>query len=125
MQVAAGLTFKVYEWQAVLAARVLAGRAQLPSLEEQKAWEASRIKEKGDSVPFTALHPKFEEYFEAVRKLAGEPKPGQPGRRLPPFDPAWVPTFHQGHQRRIAMWKAANKQAHERRENVQQYLARL
>ncbi|KAM0718667.1 hypothetical protein Q7P37_005738 [Cladosporium fusiforme] len=123
--VAAGFTFKVFEWQAVLAARVLAGRAQLPSLEEQRAWEASRVKEKGDSVPFTAIHPKFEEYFETLRQLAGEPKLGQPGRRLPPFDPAWVPAFHQGHQRRIAMWKVANKEAHERRSNAQQYLARL
>lgn len=109
----------------MLAARVLAGRAQLPPREEQKAWEASRIAEKGDSVPFTALHPKFEEYFETVRKLAGEPGPGQPGRRLPKFDPAWVPVFHQGHQRRIAMWKAANAEARERGRNVREYLARL
>lgn len=66
---------------------------------------------KGDGVPFTALYPDFEEYFETVRKLAGEPGEGKPGRRLPKFDRRWVETFEKGHQRRIAMWKEANKAA--------------
>ncbi|PGH02231.1 hypothetical protein AJ79_07680 [Helicocarpus griseus UAMH5409] len=108
---AAGFTFKVFEWQAVLAARVLAGRAQLPPLNVQKKWEADRIAYKGDGVPFTALAPDFEEYFNTVRELAGEPKEGQPGRRLPKFDPEWVKTFRAGHQKRIDMWERANKAA--------------
>lgn len=91
--VAAGLTFKVYEWQSVLAARVLAGRAKLPPIGEQKAWEAERIKQKGDGVAFTALWPDFEEYFETVRTLASEPDQGVPGRRLPRFNPDWVRIF--------------------------------
>ncbi|KAL2003428.1 hypothetical protein VTN02DRAFT_3831 [Thermoascus thermophilus] len=107
--VAAGFTFKIFEWQSVLAARVFAGKAKLPPLEERKKWEADRIKERGDSTPFTAVNPDFEEYFEFVRKLAGNPPEGQPGRRLPKFDPRWVDTFNAGHQRRIKMWKKANE----------------
>ncbi|KAL1955701.1 hypothetical protein VTO42DRAFT_8173 [Malbranchea cinnamomea] len=116
--VGAGFTFKVFEWQSVLAARVLVGRAQLPPIEEWKKWEADRIAYKGDGVPFTLLSPDFEEYFELVRKLAGEPKEGQPGRRLPKFDPEWVKIFKAGHQRRIAMWEKSNKAARERIEKA-------
>jgi hypothetical protein len=124
-QVAAGLTFKVYEWQSVLAARVLAGRATLPHISEQRRWEEERIKVKGDSVPFTAIFPKFEEYFEQVRALAGEPSPGQPGRRLPKYDPAWTRLFLQGHHNRIRMWKRANAEAEGRVKDAEWALAKL
>lgn len=123
--VAAGLTFKVYEWQSVLAARVLAGRAKLPTIGEQKAWEAERIKQKLNRVAFTALWPNFEEYFETVRALGGEPGQGRPGRRLPRFDPDWVRIFIEGHQRRIDMWEKTNSEAWERREKAAAKLARL
>jgi hypothetical protein len=62
-------------------------------------------------VPFTALYPDFEEYFETVRRLAREPTETQPGRRLPAFDKKWVQTFEAGHRRRIAVWKASNEAA--------------
>ncbi|CEL04983.1 hypothetical protein ASPCAL06105 [Aspergillus calidoustus] len=109
--VAAGFTFKVFEWQAVLAARVFAGKAQLPPLEEQKDWEAKRIAARGDGTKFTLISPDFEKYFELLRELATEPKEGEPGRRLPKFDPAWVKRFAASHQRRIRMWKRANEKA--------------
>jgi hypothetical protein len=125
LQVAAGLTFKVFEWQAVLAARVLAGRATLPPLDEQKKWELDRIAQKGDGVPFTVVYPQFEEYFETVRRLAGDPSSTQTGRRLPPFDPEWVRAFFDGHQRRIKMWKRSNEEAEERTKAVLPILAKL
>ncbi|KAJ9292421.1 hypothetical protein DTO271G3_8795 [Paecilomyces variotii] len=109
--VGAGLTFKVFEWQAVLAARVLAGKVHLPPLSEQQKWERDRIAEKGDGPAFTVIYPRFEEYFETLRKLAGNPKPGEPGRRLPEFDPRWVEIFNSGHERRKAMWRRKNEQA--------------
>ena len=111
--VAAGFTFKVFEWQAVLAARYLAGRVQLPPIAERTKWEEDRIEEKGDGVPFTALYPHFEEYFEAVRKLAGEPHKGK-GRLLPPFDKEWRAKFDAAHLKRITMWKNQNHEAEER-----------
>ncbi|KAF2029769.1 thiol-specific monooxygenase [Setomelanomma holmii] len=109
--VAAGLTFRVFEWQAVLAARVLAGRATLPPIEEQQRWEQDRIAKRGDRVPFTLIFPDFEDYFETVRRLAGEPKPGQPGRTLPPFDKNWLEAFMAGHERRKKWWREENEKA--------------
>ncbi|OGM45768.1 monooxygenase [Aspergillus bombycis] len=107
--VGAGLTFKVFEWQAVAAARVLAGKAQLPSLEEQRRWEQDRIAKKGDGPGFLMINPDFEAYFEQLRQLAGEPAEGKPGRILPPFKQQWVDDFNAGHERRIRMWKKANE----------------
>ncbi|PQE11641.1 hypothetical protein CJF32_00004798 [Rutstroemia sp. NJR-2017a WRK4] len=112
---AAGFTFKVFEWQAVLAARFLAGRITLPSAEEQKKWEDDRIALKGDGVPFTALYPDFEEYFETIREMAGEPTDGK-GRSLPKFEKWWREGFDRGHLKRIEMWKRGNEEARIRRE---------
>ncbi|KAL3482419.1 hypothetical protein BJX99DRAFT_217016 [Aspergillus californicus] len=109
--VGAGLTFKVFEWQAVAAARVLAGKSHLPPLETQQKWEAERIAVKGDGAGFLMVYPDFEVYFEQLRSLAGEPGEGEPGRRLPPFEPRWPNEFQRGHDRRIRMWERANKAA--------------
>ncbi|OJJ84648.1 uncharacterized protein ASPGLDRAFT_25325 [Aspergillus glaucus CBS 516.65] len=106
--VAAGLTFKVFEWQSVLAARLLAGRATLPPLDEMRRWEAERVKVRGDGVKFTLLFPNFEDYFETVRRLAGEGEEGK-GRKLPKFRREWVRAFLDGHDRRKNMWKKLNE----------------
>ncbi|KAK1580208.1 uncharacterized protein LY79DRAFT_671939 [Colletotrichum navitas] len=108
--VAAGLTFKIFEWQAVLAARVLAGRASLPPAEEQAKWEADQVAEKGDNIKFSLVYPHFEEYFETVRALAGEPENGV-GRALPPYDPSWLQVFFDGLELRKRMWERLNAQA--------------
>jgi hypothetical protein len=89
---------------------VLAGRAKLPPLSEQQSWEQERITERGDGVPFTLIYPDFEEYFETVRKLAGEPTDGV-GRRLPPFDQAWLSDFMNGHEIRKRWWREQNEKA--------------
>ncbi|KAK3346497.1 hypothetical protein B0T25DRAFT_520898 [Lasiosphaeria hispida] len=107
---AAGLTFKVFEWQAVLAARILAGRATLPPTDEMKAWETSRMRERGDGAKFMLIFPDFEEYFEELRLLAGEGEKGL-GRKLPVFDKQWMRTFLAGHELRKGMWLRLNAQA--------------
>ncbi|KAJ5780580.1 hypothetical protein N7457_005740 [Penicillium paradoxum] len=109
--VGAGLTFKVFEWQAVAAARVLAGKATLPAIAEQEKWEKERIALKSDGPGFTVLNPEFEPYFEALRNLAGDPQPGAPGRRLPRFEQKWLDDFNEGHERRKKMWRRANATA--------------
>jgi hypothetical protein len=76
-------------------------------------WEQDRIAYKGDGVPFTALYPDFEEYFEEVRKMAGEPKDGR-GRALPRFEKKWREDFDAAHLLRIAMWKNGNEEARKR-----------
>lgn len=100
----AGLTFKAFEWQAVAAARVLAGNAELPSIDEQKEWQRKKFERVGKG-EYTAIYPYFEEYFELLRKLAGEKGPG---RRLPPWNPVWEEHFWRGHQRRMNFWVENN-----------------
>lgn len=130
-QVSAGFTFLVFEWQAVVVARFLAGRIQLPSLKEQQQWETDRLAKVGDGQPFFKVAPHFEEYFEALRELAGEPGPDTPGRRLPKWDPAWLKIAEDTMQKRIAKWKETAKLAAressraEKNENGRELLARL
>lgn len=107
---AAGFTFKVFEWQAVLAARYLASRISLPTISEQQLWEQDRIQLKGDGVPFTALYPHFEEYFEQVRELV-EQSTGEGGRPLPKFEKDWRSQFDAAHLKRIDRWKRENERA--------------
>ncbi|CRK15968.1 hypothetical protein BN1723_010876, partial [Verticillium longisporum] len=108
--VAAGLTFKIFEWQAVLAARLLAGRATLPPLADQQKWEADRIAAFGDGPRFALVHPHFEDYFNELRRLAGPGENGL-GRQLPVFDRAWFKSFLDGHERRKNMWQRLNAKA--------------
>lgn len=107
--VGAGLTFKVFEWQAVLAARILAGRVSLPPREEQQKWEEERIVKKGDGPKFTLIYPEFQEYFEALRALAG-PAQGR-GRELPAYNKVWFERFMAGHELRKDMWRRLNAKA--------------
>lgn len=100
----AGLTFKVFEWQAVYVARVFSGRAKLPPVTEQKQWEDALLKARGPR-SFAVIHPHFEEYFETIRSLAGE---NGCGRRLPKWNPTWEQDFYRGHQRRINYWVQNN-----------------
>ncbi|BEI85724.1 hypothetical protein CcaverHIS002_0600110 [Cutaneotrichosporon cavernicola] len=105
--VGAGLTFKIFEWHAVLAARVLAGRAVLPPVDEQEVWETDRIAKLGDGTGFMTIYPHFEDYFETVRGLVGDGAPGV-GRKLPQFKQEWIDSFEEGHERRKTMWRRLN-----------------
>ena len=110
--VGAGLTFKIFEWQAVYAASLLAGRGVLPPLEERDRWERDRVRDRGDGPKFTLVFPDFEDYFETLRTLAGPPRDGK-GRALPPFDKEWEVRFMEGHERRKKMWRRLNAEARE------------
>lgn len=94
----------------MLAARILAGRAILPPLAEQEKWEQDRIAARGDGTKFTLVFPDFEDYFEAVRALAGPGARGL-GRQLPPFKREWFKAFLDGHELRKRMWRKINAQA--------------
>ncbi|KAM5354790.1 hypothetical protein ACJ41O_001436 [Fusarium nematophilum] len=108
--VQAGLTFKIFEWQAVFAARLLAGRATLPSAEEMRRWEEDRIKLRGDGPKFALIFPDFEDYFEAIRELAGDGEV-EAGRKLPTFKREWFRAFLEGHELRKDMWRRLNEAA--------------
>ncbi|KAM0274377.1 hypothetical protein ACHAQH_007914 [Verticillium albo-atrum] len=82
-----GFTFRVYEWQAVAVARLLAGRARpLPSLPEQLEWELKRVAELKGGKNYYSIALDYEGFFEYLRYIAGDPAPGTTGRVLPPFD---------------------------------------
>ncbi|KAJ5032573.1 uncharacterized protein L3040_009173 [Drepanopeziza brunnea f. sp. 'multigermtubi'] len=99
----------------LLAARFLAGRIAFPPREEQQAWERERIGRRGDGVPFSSLYPHFEEYFEEVRSLAGEPTEDGEGRRLPRSEKWWREGFDRAHlKKRIEVWKRENAEARDR-----------
>ncbi|KAF7555829.1 hypothetical protein G7Z17_g1938 [Cylindrodendrum hubeiense] len=108
--VGAGLTFKIFEWQAVYAARLLAGRGTLPSVEAMQEWETERIKTHGDGPKFTVIFPDFEDYFDGLRELAGEGEPGV-GRKLPKFKREWFRAFLTGTDLRKEMWARQNEAA--------------
>ncbi|KAF4120839.1 Flavin-binding monooxygenase-like [Geosmithia morbida] len=105
--VQAGLTFKIFEWQAVYAARLLAGRGTLPSVEEMQRWEIDRIKARGDGGKFGLVFPDFEDYFDTLRDLSGQ----SVGRQLPKFKREWFRSFMDGHELRKNMWRTLNAEA--------------
>lgn len=45
-----------------------------------------------------------------MRRLAGDPGNGEPGRRLPAFEQKWVDDFWAGHERRVKMWGRLNRE---------------
>ncbi|KAL3462019.1 putative dimethylaniline monooxygenase [Aspergillus heterothallicus] len=109
--VTGGFGIRIFEWQAVAAARVLAGRAPLPSREDMQEWEQERLAERGEGGPFWTLMPDFETYFEQYRDLAGEPEPGTAGRVLPKYEAAWGDVFWDFIKMRIAWWKKDQSRA--------------
>lgn len=108
----AGLTFKVFEWQAVFAARLLAGRLTLPPLEEMRKWEEDRIKVRGDGPKFALIFPDFEDYFETLRTKTEDGS--SVGRQLPKFKREWFRTFLEGHDRRKNLWRRLNEEARQK-----------
>lgn len=108
--VSAGFTFRVFEFQAVVAARSLAGRAKLPPQHVQKQWEQDRLKKVGDGQPFFKVAPDFEEYFNSLWEIAGNPAPGEPGRYLPKWNPQWETIQMEALQKRIEEWKLVAKE---------------
>lgn len=117
--VQAGFTFKIFEWQAVLTARFLAGRCALPPLSKQIEWTEERKAITGDGPGFAALFDNdpsnVVDHFEELRRLAGEPvqlEDGREvGRRLPEFQQSWMDAYYEGHALRIQMWKNGTEAA--------------
>ncbi|KAB5572172.1 thiol-specific monooxygenase [Coniochaeta sp. 2T2.1] len=109
-----GYTFRVFEWQAVAAARLLAGRATLPSQEDMLAWERDIIAERGDGVEFPSIADDMAGYFNGLRAIAGEPALGTTGRVLPPFDPEWADSFKHLVRKRWEWWEKEARIADEK-----------
>ena len=85
----AALSFRVYEYQAVAVARFLAGRASLPSENEQRGWEKKRLEYKGPTNNFHEIKPDFAEYFNWLSDFSGVPAKGTKGYKLPSWEEKW------------------------------------
>lgn len=120
-----GFTFKAFEYQAVAVARLFAGRAELPEPDAMRKWEADHLALRGEGKPFYTLAPDFEQYFEALRKVAGEPAEGTTGRVLPPFDQAWLDVFARVLETRLSYWRREAKKVEEEEEAGKGVRARL
>lgn len=90
-QARAGISLRVFEYQAIAAARFLAGRSQdLPGEDEQRAWEQRVLVQKGDSDRFHEIKPDYAPYYAWLTAFA-KPKPGQKEMyAVQEFDEAWV-----------------------------------
>ncbi|KAJ5107615.1 dimethylaniline monooxygenase [Penicillium angulare] len=114
--VTGGFGIRIFEWQAVAAARVLSGHASLPSQRRMKRWEKDRLDERGEGVSFWTLMPDFERYFEQLRSIAGDPARGTTGRVLPEYEAQWAESFWRLIRYRVEWWqreatRAASKQS--------------
>jgi hypothetical protein len=89
-QVRAALSFRVYEYQAVAMARSFAGRAKLPSMEEQKEWEEKWLVERNDTGFFHEITPNFKEYFNALRDISGPQAKYSDAYELPAYENKWA-----------------------------------
>lgn len=74
-------------------------------------WEQARLARRGEGAPFWTLIPEFEEYFEEIRALAGEPAAGTTGRVLPKYEEAWGQAFWGLIRRRKEWWNRAAEEA--------------
>lgn len=117
-QVKAGISFRVYEYQAVAVARYFAGREAkpLPPLQEQDLWETKRLEFKGPSTNFHEIKPDWKEYFDFLVDLAGPPASGSDAHELPRWDDQWAQIAFRVLLMKDKYWKNAGTAAKEAQE---------
>ncbi|CAG8933607.1 unnamed protein product [Penicillium salamii] len=116
-QVRAGISFRVYEYQAVAVARYFAGRnaVPLPTPQEQDLWEVKRLQYKGPTALFHEIKPDFSEYFAFLTELAGPPASGTDGYELPPWEDRWAEQAFEILQSKDRYWKSLRRAADDER----------
>ena len=93
-------------------ARHLAGRAKaLPSVNEQRAWERKRATDLVGGKSYYSIAPHYEQFFELLRDIAGDPAPGTTGRTLPPFDKKWLEIWSGMIAAKLSGWKREKERA--------------
>ncbi|TDZ24363.1 Thiol-specific monooxygenase [Colletotrichum orbiculare MAFF 240422] len=107
-----GFTFRLFEWQAVAVARLLAGRGNpLPSKEDQREWERKRVAEFGGGRDYYTIAPHWKDVFEYLRSVAGDPAPGTTGRVLPVFDDNWLEIWATMGSVKTRSWEVSRQKA--------------
>ncbi|CUM66647.1 uncharacterized protein PRCAT00004322001 [Priceomyces carsonii] len=110
--VIASITFRIFEYQSTLIARVLADRSNLPSLEKQKQWELELLCKKGNSPAFHAIPPDYQTYYEDLIRLAG--KGNGIGHQLQPFEESWLEILDRAKKLKLKYWSRNNVSSHDR-----------
>jgi len=84
------ISFRAFEYQAILVSRFLAGKVVLPSLNEQLKWILKRFAEKGDGRAYHTIDfGKKHEYLELLTEIGGGVDPiGNTGRPFPTWSEA-------------------------------------
>ncbi|KAJ6095171.1 hypothetical protein N7467_002684 [Penicillium canescens] len=110
-QVRAGISFRVYEYQAVAVARYFAGRnaAPLPTPEQQDVWETRRLQYKGHTSLFHEIKPDFSEYFGFLTDLAGPPAAESDSYTLPPWEDLWAEQAFEILQLKDKHWRSLRR----------------
>lgn len=65
------ITFRVFEFQAIWVARFLAGKIQLPSLEEQNKWILQRLQKYGNRQAYHSFQEEKFEWPEYITRISG------------------------------------------------------
>ncbi|OQE27399.1 hypothetical protein PENSTE_c004G08978 [Penicillium steckii] len=119
-QVRAGISFRVYEYQAVAVARYFAGRNKksLPSPREQDQWEVDRLQYKGNSPIFHEIQPDFKEYFDFLTELAGPPAPESDGYLLAPWEDKWAEQAFEILQLKDKYWKSLHQKNEKKTDGI-------
>ena len=68
-------------------------------------WESDRLRAK-TPLGFFNIASGYEEYFEALRRIAGPPETGTTGRLLPRFETWWAEEFGTVIEARKRWWTA-------------------
>lgn len=67
--------------------------------------------EKVGGKDYYSIAPNYEEFFEFLRGIAGEPAAGTTGRVLPRFDPDWLKVWVEMVDTKIGGWQRKRKRA--------------
>jgi hypothetical protein len=73
-------------------------------------WELDRLQTK-TPLGFFNIASGYEEYFEALRRIAGPPEPGTTGRLLPQWETWWADEFRTVIEARKKWWAAEARKA--------------
>lgn len=85
----------------------------MPACAEREQWEQDRLSSTGGGIAYSSIAPDYEEYFETLRRIAGEPASGTTGRLLPKFEKWWVEEFQEVVKARVSWWEGEMRRARE------------
>ena len=100
-----GVSFRVFEYQAILVARYLAGRITLPSVLEQELWRNERFSKKGPSRSYHTIGADDAlQYMLELARLGYLEKSLVAGRKFPEFTTKDLEKYLDARDRLRAFW---------------------